>query len=258
VVEPGRPGGPAERPHLPPEAPEGCGVVLELDESGGRLGHVEPNPRRPAERFAAAMPARPRFCAEPADRAFVALAPPAAIVDNRLVRLAEPERPARDAAAGDAVLFYSTLVAPETAPLLELELASPRYGAAPDPVPWFFDAGASLAVTVGRVCPRHRVWLLAPSQARELAGRARHAAGLAAFYHLEVHEHLGRPAWVDLLVEGKRSALPTHSLLAWSHALHLLRAAAGPAALLAPRRVPVPAPVRDAAGRALPAQLIIR
>ncbi len=253
VVTPGAP---------PPRActtlPPGCGVIVSIDGPGARIDGVDPNPQRAAARFAALLDARPRFCADPADEAFVGLRPPADLVDNRLVRPGGAEVDPGPCRAGDAVLAYTPLLSSATAPAFALELASPRYADVPDLIPRGFDPGPSVRASFGRVCPKGQVWLCTVADLAALRERVHRAQVLAAVYHLEVHARLGRPAWLTVLLQGQRTTIHTASLACWYYLLHELRTADMPVAMMPAAGDLTMECIVDMRGQPMPAQVIIR
>ena len=254
LVEAPSPFGSMQRPYLPAEPGPAAGYWI--DDDGIRFQYVDPNPWRPAERLAAYFSTPPAYCER--DAQWRGLRPPTGFIDNRLVRLREDEQDPAEVAPGSPVLFYSTLMLPETMPLLHLELASPRYDAAADIAPQWLTRGSSVALSFGEVFPEDRVWLLSAEQARALCHHLRTASRLAMLYFFEAHALLQHPTWLDLTMDGKRSVLPTRAMLAWDYLLHRLRTAHGPTVLSNPIRRPIPSPVVDESGEMLPTQLLMR
>ncbi len=203
------------------------------------------------------MVSRPLF-SEPQVSDGQALRPPLHRVDNRLVRLQETERDPAEVSPGESVSFHSALLDVETTPLLALELASARYARAADLVPQLVEQEAAEQLSFGRVWARDGVWLLEPVESRELLRKLGTARALAGLYHLEVHEVLGQPAWLDVVANGKHSALPTQSLVAWDYLVHLLRTTSVPLALIHPKATTRAPLIVDAAGGALPSQVLAR
>ncbi len=255
IVTPGDP-----PPRFAAALPPGSAAVVSLDETGARLDYVDPNPRRAGDRFAVGLTDRPAFCDDPEDRRFCGLRPPPHLVDNRLVRLADASAEAEPATTrpGDPVLLYTPLLTRDTAPLLALEVASPRYTLASDILPRSFDPDTAATVSVGRVCPKSQTWLLTPDYLAALHRRVKRADTLAALYHLEVAPLLGAPAWLTALLGGKRTVLHTPSLLCWFYLLHELRETRGPVALLHEHTSATAPLVVDAHGHSLPVQILLR
>jgi hypothetical protein len=245
-----------ELPYLPKVPPGDPGWTYWVDERGTRFQYLDPNARRSAEYHAAFLETRPLFSA---GCSRTALQPPSTLIDNRLVRLEQPEREPSTVRVGDAVAFYSTLLVPETASLFALELLGPDYAEAADIVPLLLDFQEEAAPSFGRICRTERVWLLERGEARRMASTLKTGRKLATFYHLEVHDTLGRPMWLDAVIDGKRSSLPTHSVAAYDYLLHVLGTTEAAVSLVAPRTAPGASPAfMDAEGNPLPVQLICR
>ncbi len=245
---------------IPAGLRSGCALVFWGEPSGFRFHYVEPNPRRPAERFAVNFPEIPAYCTDSSDRAFAPLKPPAHLIDNRLLRLRCPEREKalETLAPNDESSFYSTFVVEDTVPLLEKELQSSRYENIPDNMPILVSPRDKIVLTFGALYPSSKVWILSPADVREFCRRTHKAEELAAYYLLEVHELLGSPLWLDWMSQGKRSSMPTHSLVAWFHILHVFRRAEAGIAFLNPQIDSSSIVLSDNKGAALTSQILIR
>jgi hypothetical protein len=66
--------------------------VFWLNEQGYRFLYTEPNHRRPAERFAAYLQSRPKYCSTLGKTETQVLRPPGDLIDNRLLRLRHCEK----------------------------------------------------------------------------------------------------------------------------------------------------------------------
>jgi hypothetical protein len=234
-----------------------CAKVADIIEGGQRFVYAEPNPRRSAERFLMLPDLAPGGVAYSAFTGGLrALTPPRQLVDNRLVRLEEHEVAPNSVRPGEMVGLRSALVTDATQPLLALELACAAYRQSPEPLPRAFDPRQARTVSFGRVDPAARIWLLDLDDVRRLSVAVPQTRGLAAYFHLEIFELLGRPAWVEALVEGKRSAWPVSASVAFDILANAARTAAASIAILASQAFGG-AVIRDERGDQIPAQVYL-
>jgi hypothetical protein len=90
-------------------------------------------------------------------------------------------------------------------------------------IPVYTDTTKHIPLSFGRLDRVNQIWMLTRIEARKLAHAARTSYSLALLYHLEIHEELGAPAWIDVIADGKRTSMPTHSVVAFEFLLHLMR-----------------------------------
>ena len=212
-------------PFLPARAPPAAAVVIHAEGGRARYKLHEPNPRRTADIAARHLDRAPLYLR--CDGASIAIAPPDGLSDQRLLRPDGRETAVAQVPAGRDAMFRFPLVAPSGAQLAR-EMASPRYAATPDLLPFLFDEGAARRIGFGRLDALHRVWLLSPDEAQALAAALKGPGQLDAFYRLELHGALGSPPWLGLMVTGKMSRLPTASPVAFRALLHACRIATTP------------------------------
>ena len=217
--------------------------VGKFDNRGLRFLFFDPSPRRSAERFALLLDHAPSYCTSKPQ--VVALRPPLDCVDNRLVRLSAQEVTIDEVAANATVEFRSSLVTPETASLVAMETISYVHRDLPDLIPVFTDTAERLPLSFGFLDRINRVWLLTQADAISLVNSVRTPDILALIYRLEAHEEIGSPMWLDVIVDGKRTSMPTHSIVAFDMLLHILRTTSGAVAIHVPPTIPAEPVVVD-------------
>ncbi len=213
----------------------------------------DPNPRRVAERHAANLAYRPGYCRPLRG---VMLAPPPNVLDNRLVRLPESEFDPRDLGDHEQGFFLSTLMIKETLPLFNLELTGPVYSEAPDILPLILGP-TTTKVTYGEVDPNSQIWYLDCKWVASLK-QLQSSMTLIHLYFLEIHESMGSPEWLDVVLGRKRSGFPVHSRLAWDCVFQQIKRTADPIAFSRRLGVPSRVLIQNAKNQELPTEWIAR
>ena len=244
-----------DAPFLPDRTPPATAVVIHAEGGRARYKLHEPNPRRTADIAARHLDTVPDYLR--CDGASIAIAPPAGLSDQRLLRPAARETAVEQVPAGGNAMFRFSLAGSCTGAQLTREMASPRYATAPDLLPILFDEGAAHHLSFGRLDPLTRVWILAPDEAHALVAEHDGPSRLHALYRLELHHALGSPPWVGLMVDGRMSRLPTGSPIAFRVLLHACRTATAPIVVRADAYHAFDPVVADALGRPLACEIYV-
>jgi hypothetical protein len=219
------------RAFLPRDVAIPCAIVLHVEGDQGRYRLHEPNVLRTAVGIGRHVDGHVNYLESDPDVATIA--PPADLVDQRLLRKSSAEIPVDQIPNGTDAMFRSTLAGPEVRLQITRELASPRYDCAPDLLPTIYDDDVAEEASFGRLDATNGTFVLSVDDARALAARLGDPGMVAAFYWMEINEALGRPRWVGALVDGKMSRFPVASSTVFRWLLHACRTSKRPIILSA-------------------------
>jgi hypothetical protein len=210
--------------------------VFSVNHCDSRFMYTEPNPARIADRLACYCDYLPAYVRLYEQRQIRGIKPPTDLIDNRVVRRQTDEVSVEKINPGEAVEFRSTLFTEKTRNFLLLEYSAPVYRHAPDIFP-LLATSSGIPLSYGTLYAPENIWYLTENEAQTLAKELKHGKAIAAFYQMELARSMHSPSWLDCIVNGKRSAIYTESLVVWHYVLHMLRTCEGPVLFTNPHTV---------------------